>query len=109
MAYKPILNPFSGKLQLVNTGSGGSGSVTGIAPTTITAITRWADTTATTIENSLALVQDGGAIEAQAFITRRSVTALVEVNSGETWIAPSIELALGGSIIVDSNADIIIV
>jgi hypothetical protein len=92
-----------------STTSSGSGNVTGIPPTTVTAIARWANTTGTEIENSLALVQNGGAIEAQGFITMRAVINPVIVNSGETWIAPSLELAAGGSIVISSNADIIIV
>jgi len=110
MAYKVALNYFTGELQLVNTSSSGSGNVTGISPTTIDAITRWADTTGTTIKNSPGTsVQDSGAIEAQGFITMRSVTGNVIVNTDETWIAPSLEISLAGSIVIDSGADIIIV
>lgn len=108
MAYKVALNPFTGNLQLVNQTSSGSG-VTGIAPTTIGAIAVWDDTTATTIINSLTNVQASGAIEAQAFITRRNVVGTVTVNADETWISPSIELSLTGSIVLASDGDIIIV
>jgi hypothetical protein len=93
-----------------STAGGGSGNVTGIPPTTIDAIARWANTTGTEIKNSPGTyVQDSGAIEAQAFITVRSVTGLVTINPDETWIAPNIELSSGGAIIMDDNGNIIIV
>ena len=108
MSYKVALNYFTGELQLVNAPSSGSG-VTGIPPTTVGAIASWADTTATTIQNTLTNVQDSGAIEAQAFITRRSVVGVVTVNPDETWVSPSIEISVTGSIVLDSDGDIIIV
>jgi len=89
--------------------SSGSGNVTGIPPTTIDAIARWADTTGTTIKNSLDIVQDGGAIEAQGFITMRSVINLVVVNSGESWIAPEMEIELTGAIQIEADAEMIII
>ncbi len=87
----------------------GTGNVSGIAPTTVGAIASWANTDASVIQNTLTNVQASGAIEAQAYITRRSVTGNVTINADETWIAPSIELALGGSIVIESGGDIIIV
>lgn len=109
MAYKVILDPFTGDLQLVTVSSSGSGNVTGIPPTTVGAIASWANTTATEIQNTLTNVQASGAIEAQAYITRRSVVGTVTVNPDETWISAAIELSLTGSIVIDDNAQIIIV
>lgn len=90
------------------TGSG-TGNVSGVAPTTVGAIATWDNTTASLIQNTLTNIQASGAIEAQAYITRRSVTGTVTVNSDETWLAPSIELSLTGSVVLDSDGDIIIV
>lgn len=103
-------NPLTGQLDLVNGAGAGSGNVTGIPPTDIRAITRWADTSGTTIENSPnTLVQDSGAIEAQAFIAMRNVTnGTITVNGGETWIAPSIEMGPGGVVILAANSQLII-
>lgn len=101
-------NPITAQLDLVNTAN--AGSVTGVPPTTVNAIARWADTTGTTIQNSPnTYVQDSGAIEAQGFITKRSVTGTVTVNGGESWIAPSIELSLTGAIVIADDAELIIV
>jgi len=91
------------------TGSG-SGNVTGIPPTTIDSIARWADTTGTSIKNSPdTLVQDSGAIEAQGFITMRSVTGIVTVNPGESWIAPEMEITLTGAIQIEPDGEMIII
>ena len=104
------LNPITGQLDLVNAAGAGSGNVTGIPPTTINAIARWADTIGTTIYNSPGtLVQDSGAIEAQGFITNRTVTGTVTVNTGESWIAPSLTIAAGGVIVLASDAELILV
>lgn len=108
MAYR--FNIFTGTLDIVGSSGSGSGNVTGIPPTDIRAITRWADTSGTTIENSPnTLVQDSGAIEAQGFITMRNISNdTVTVNDGETWIAPSIEMGPGGIIILAANAQLVI-
>lgn len=106
MAYK--FNVFTGNLDYYQASTSGSG-VTGVPPTTVGAIAVWDDTTATTLENSLTNVQASGAIEAQAYITRRSVTGLITINADETWISPSIEITLTGSIVIESDGDIIIV
>ena len=108
MAYKVALNYFTGELQLVNVATTGSG-VVGIAPTTVNAIATWVDTGATTIQNSLALVQPGGGIEAQGFISEREVINLVQVNPGETWIAPELELELTGCIQIELDGEIVII
>lgn len=102
-------NPLTGQLDLVNASSSGSGNVTGIPPTDVNAIARWDDTTGTTIKNSKTQVQDCGAIESQGFITRRSITDLVVIPPGESWIAPSLELELSGSIELEPDGELIIV
>jgi hypothetical protein len=91
------------------TSGSSTGDVAGIPPTTVDAIAIWADTTGTTIKNSDTLVQDSGAIEAQAYITRRNIVSVVTVNPDESWIAPSLELSLTGSIVIEDNAEVIIV
>jgi len=89
---------------------GGTGTVTGIPPTTIDAIARWADTTGTTIKNSPGtVVQDSGAIEAQGFLTRNIVNGVVTVNTNESWIAPSLSLAPGSMIVLMPDSELIIV
>lgn len=102
-------NPITGNLDLVNDTSS-SGNVTGFPPTTPQAIVRWVDTAGTQIENSPGtLVQDSGAIEAQGFITTRTVTGLVTVNTGESWIAPALTVAPGGMITLSPDAELIII
>ena len=104
-------NPLTGQLDLVNTsGSGPSGNVTGLPPTDINAIARWADTGADSIKNSPGTyIQDSGAIEAQGFITNRTVTGTVTVNTGESWIAPALTIAAGGMISLAPDAELIII
>ena len=103
-------NPITGQLDLVNATGSTTGNVTGIPPTDLNAIARWADLTGTTIENSPGtFVQDSGAIEAQGFITNRNVPTTVTVHTGQSWIAPSLVIASGGVIILESDAQLIII
>ena len=87
----------------------GTGNVTGIPPTDIRAIARWADITGTTIENSPdTLVQDSGAIQAQGFITSRSVTGIVSIPAQFSWIAPELQIELSGAIEIEADGELII-
>lgn len=104
-----IFNPFTGNLDAINTGTPGSGNVTnttGIGTDDAIAIF---DVNGYHIKNSLTKIQDGGAIEAQGFITRRQVTQLVTIPNSMSWISPSIELQLSGSIDLSLDGEIIIV
>jgi hypothetical protein len=104
MAYK--FNVFTGTLDIVNASSSG---VTGIPPTTIDAIARWADTTGTTIKNSPGTyVQDGGALQTQGFIGDRSITTLVHVPSEYYMIAAELEIELTGAIEIEPDGELII-
>lgn len=106
MAYK--FNPFSGTLDYYQPAN--PSDVTGIAPTDINAITRWADVNGTQIKNSPnTYVQDSGAIEAQAFITKAKITGDIAIHADEVWIAPALELTLTGSVVIDPDGEIVIV
>ena len=104
MAYK--FNVFTGTLDIV--GSSSSGGVTGIPPTTIDAIARWADTTGTTIKNSPGtFVQDSGAIEMQAALQDRQILADVIVPPYFTMMQTDVYL-ISGDIILDGDATLIL-
>lgn len=109
MAYKVVLNPFTGELQLVTTPSSSGSGVIGIAPTTPGAIATWVDTDATTIQNTLTNVQSSGAIESQGFITNRLVSGTVTVNSTQTWIAPALTIEPGGNIVIQPGGELILI
>lgn len=87
----------------------GSGDVSGPGSSTDKAIVRFNGTTGKIIQNSKTLLQDGGAIEAQGFITKRNITDLVSVKAEESWITPNIELEPTGSIEVEADGEIIVV
>lgn len=104
------INIFTGQLDLVNPSTSGSGNVTGVPPTDINAIARWDDTAGTIIKNSPGTyIQDSGAINAQGFISHRTVTSLVTVSTGDSWIAPSLTIAPGGVIVLESDSELIII
>lgn len=105
MGFK--FNPIYGTLDLVGTSS--SGDVVGPAGATDKAIARYDGTTGKLIQNSKTILQDGGAIEAQGFITRSIVDDDVVVHTDEAWIAPSLVLDVGGSIVMEAESELIIV
>lgn len=105
MGFK--FNIFTGTLDIVSSSSG-SGNVTGIPPTDINAIARWADTTGTTIENSPGtFVQDSGAVQAQAFVFDRQVINDINVPDHFTMISTDVEL-ISGDIILDGDAQLVL-
>jgi len=96
-------NPFTTELDFYQNG------VMGISPTTDTAIARWVGTNADTIENSKAYVQDGGAIEAQGFITRKLITDSIQINSNNVMITDGFSLELTGELVIESDGELVIV
>lgn len=97
-------NPLTGEFDFTR-----AGTIQGPNPVIDNSIVRWDGITGTLVDDSLTAVQDGGGIEAQGFITRRSITALIVIPSGMSWIAPSLELELTGSIELEPDAELIIV
>lgn len=85
-------------------GGSGSGNVTGIPPTTVDAIARWNDTTGSSIKDSPGtLVQDSGAINAQAFVFNTEIINDVTVPNNYVMINTDVEM-VSGDIILDGNA-----
>lgn len=105
MAFK--FNVFTGKLDVVNPSVTGSG-VIGPATSTDNAITRWDGTTGNLIQNSKSILQDGGAIEAQAFLFHRNIQDLVTIPSEYSMIATDIVID-GGELIINDDAELVII
>ncbi len=106
MAFK--FNPITGQLDLVS--SAATGSVGGVAPTDVNAIARWADTTGTTIQNSPGtVVQDGGGVEAQAFVASMKIDTTIQVPTDKAMIAPSLTIEPGGVIEMAPGSQLIII
>jgi hypothetical protein len=103
-------NPLTGQLDLVNSsGSGPSGNVTGLPPTDINAIARWADTGGDIIKNSPGtLVQDSGAIQAQAFVFERQILNDVTIPDHYSMINSDIEM-ISGDLIMLGDSQLILV
>lgn len=103
MAFK--LNPLTGMLDLVGTsGSGPSGNVTGLPPTDVGAIARWVDTGGDVIQNSPGtLVQDSGAIQAQAFVFQRQIISDVTLPDHYSMVNSDIELVSGDLIMLGDS------
>ncbi len=106
MGYK--LNVFTGTLDIAGKSTGSGSGVTRIGSTTDRSIPLWAGNNSDTIQGSKATIQDGGAILAQGFITRRIVDDVVTVPSGYSWITPEIELSDTGSIEIEDDTELIV-
>jgi len=98
MSYQVVVNPFTGTLQLVTRVLNPTGNVIGIPPTVVNNIATWADTTGTTIQNSLASVQPAGDIHGQLFVTQSVVNGTISLAAGEVGIAPGLTLNPGALI-----------
>lgn len=85
----------------------GTGDVTGPGLSTDKAIARWNGITGQFIQDSPGTkVQDGGAVQAQAVIVNRVVSAAVQVPSNYSMLASNIEISLTGSIVIEANAEV---
>jgi hypothetical protein len=100
MAYK--FNPFTGNLDFYTRG------LSGPSVTTDNAITRWDGTNGTLVQNSKAIVQDGGGIEAQAFLFHRNIQDTVLIPSEYSMIATDIVID-SGEIIISADAELVII
>lgn len=104
MPYK--FNIFTGTLDYYNSSS--SGGITGPVTSTDKAITRWNGTAGDVVQDSKAIVQDGGAIEAQAFLTNRVIDELVQIRTNYTMLASNIEIN-DGELIIDQDGELVII
>lgn len=88
--------------------SSGSGNVTGIPPTTLDAIARWANTEGTEIKNSPGtLVQDSGAIQMQAALQDRQILADIIIPPYFTMLQTDVYL-ISGDIILDGDSTLLL-
>jgi len=101
MPYK--LNPFSGNLDYY---IAASGNVSGVPPTTDKAIARWLGTGGNQIQNSQTILQDGGSIEAQGFITRRLVTDNITINGDESMTTDAVSIEDTGEIVIEGDGEL---
>lgn len=88
-------NVFTGTLDLVSNSGSGSGDVVGPASATDNAIARYDGTSGKLIQNSLAIVQDGGAIQTQGILQKRNIDQDVTVPDNYVWIDQDINMTTG--------------
>lgn len=100
MPYK--FNPFTGNLDFYTRG------ISGPSITTNNAVTRWDGTTGTVVKNSKAILQDGGGLEAQAFLFHRNIEDTVVIKSDYSMIATDLVVDTG-EIIIEDDAELVII
>lgn len=89
-------------------GGGGSGDVVGPGSATDKAIARFDGTTGRLIQDSpYSIVQDGGAVQAQAFVSNRQILHDVNVPNHYEMFGSDIEL-ISGDIILNGDAQLIL-
>lgn len=106
MAYK--LNVFSGTLDIVGKSGSGNG-VTRVGSTNDRRITIWAGNSSDTIQNSNASVQEGGAVQAQAFVGRKEINEAILIPSKHYMLASGVTIMANGSITVESDSELLII
>ena len=106
MAFK--FNPITGTLDLVNASGTGSG-VTRVGSTVDKSISRWSGNDSDTIQGSKTLVQDGGGIEAQGFITNRLITDTITIGSDQVMVSSGFSIELTGELVIEADGELVIV
>jgi hypothetical protein len=99
-------NPITGMLDLV--GDSG-GDVIGPNSATDNAIVRYDGITGKLIQNSLALVQDGGAAQAQGYVGRKEINDAVVLPSKHYMIATGLTIMTSGSITIGSDSELVLI
>jgi len=101
-----VFNPFTGTLDIVSSGTGG-GAVNGPTSSTDKAIARWNGTSGTLLQNSLTIVQDGGAVQGQGFVFNRVIQNDVTIPDKYVMITRDIVMDTG-DIIMNGDAELIV-
>ena len=86
----------------------GTGDVTGTPPSTDKAIARYLGITGKVIQNSKTVVQDGGSIEAQAFVMNRLITDTVHIGPDQSCLASSISIE-DGELQIEEDGELVLV
>ena len=108
MSTKYIFNPFTGNLDAVDV-SGGGGGIVGPGSSTDNAVVRWDGTTGTAVQNSAAILQDGGAHQAQGYIGRKEINAEVVIPAKHYMIASGLTIMSTGSISIGSDSELLLI
>jgi hypothetical protein len=104
MAFR--FNPLTSQLDLIATST--SGDVNGPASSTDRAIAIYDGLTGKLIQNSIPIIQSGGAIESQGFLFNRTIENDVTVPDNYAGIYSDILLTTG-DIILDGTGEIILI
>ena len=99
-------NPFTGTLDIVGASSSG-GDVFGPSSATDKGIARYDGITGKLIQDSKALVQDGGAVQTQAILINRVIEDLVTIPTNFTMLVSNVEIE-NGEIVIDTDAELVI-
>lgn len=92
-----------------STGGTGTGDVTGPASSTDNAIARYDGTTGKIIQNSKAILQDSGSIEASSFVGNKEITEAIVIPVKNYMIASGLTITLTGSITISSDSDLLLI
>ena len=96
-------NPLTSQLDLV-----GSPGITGPNSSTDKAITRWNGTSGSIVQDSKALVQDGGAVQAQSFVGRKEIDDAVAIPQKHYMVASGLTIMNTGSISISQDSELIL-
>lgn len=101
-------NPFTGTLDIVGTSTGG-GDVFGPTSATDKAIARYDTTTGKLIQNSKAIVQDGGAVVAQGFIANKLITDEIVIGANQVFVTSGFSIELTGELVIEADGEFVLV
>lgn len=104
---KLVFNPFIANFEYV--GNTATGDVTGPVSSTDNAIARYDGTTGKIIQNSKSIVQDGGAVEAQAHITSKLITDSVVIGQNQVVVTSGFSIEAGGELVIEADGEIVLV
>lgn len=101
-------NPFTGSLDFYESAAAGSGDVNGPVISTDKAITRWNGTTGKVVNDSFAILQDGGAIQSQGFLFNNQIIRDISVPDDYVLVGRNPELISGNIVLLGSSEFLIL-
>ncbi len=106
---KLIFNPFTANFDYVD-GIAGSGFVTSSStPSVNNSVARYDGTSGTVIQDSKALLQDGGAFQAQGYVGRKEIADEVIIPDKHFMVATGLTILNTGSVQIGADSELLLI
>jgi hypothetical protein len=72
-------------------------------------IARYNGTSGQVIQDSKAVVQDGGAVVAQGFVANKLITDTITIGANQVYVTSGFSIELTGELVIDADGELVLV